>query len=370
MTVLTAAPLPAFPADLTPDALTPIISALHPGVRVETAEILEVHGYGEVNVSTSARVSLNLSYGAGAPDNLPTRVIAKMQLTESIWCGKLYALFQNEVEFYNRIRPELDIETPRALGGSFDAASSRYILLLEDISTKNPHFCSQLDTVGVVEVQALLKILARLHARYWESPRFTDDLSWVQTQTEGSVEELLQGLSRQGTQAELAEHKYKRAFLEQLGMTEEEIFRSMIAMKRNRASMPQTLLHGDTHFGNSYRLPDGQAGLYDWQVFLRGFCMQDVSYAIVTALGIDQRRAHERELITFYRECLIAEGVMTPPSMDMLWLEHRRAMLWAFYLGWLPCPTENYGWELTVLALQRTSAAALDLDSRDALRDL
>jgi len=57
-------------------------------------------------------------------------------------------------------------------------------------------------------------------------------------------------------------------------------------------------------FGNTYLLPQGSAGLLDWQLSVRGYCMHDVSYLLVTSLPIALRREHERSLLDRYRERL------------------------------------------------------------------
>ena len=96
--------LPVGPDDLTPDLLTELVSETYPGVRVETVRIVEAKGYGEVNVSTSARVKLQLEYAAGAPSTLPKHVVVKMSLDVDAWPGRLYTFFENEVNFYGSTR--------------------------------------------------------------------------------------------------------------------------------------------------------------------------------------------------------------------------------------------------------------------------
>ena len=98
--------------------------------------------------------------------------------------------------------------------------------------------------------------------------------------------------------------------------------------------------------------------------------MHDVSYTIVTSLAVQDRRQHEMNLINGYRERLIELGVQTPPSLDMLFEEYRRAMAWNLYIGWLTSPTENYGWEITVGNLIRLATAYRDLDSAKSIAAL
>nr|WP_157226844.1 phosphotransferase [Gordonia rubripertincta]MDG6782126.1 phosphotransferase [Gordonia rubripertincta] len=58
---------------------------------------------------------------------------------------------------------------------------------------------------------------------------------------------------------------------------------------------PLTLLHGDSHLGNTFSRADGRSGLLDWQVIWRGPGMREVTYWMVTGLEPGTRRAHERD---------------------------------------------------------------------------
>jgi Ecdysteroid kinase-like family len=363
-------PLPATPEQLTPAALTDLIGELCAGARVAAVDIIETRGYGESNVSTSARASLKVRYTDDSPVDLPDRLLVKMSLGADSWCGQLHALYRNEVEFYTRLRPEIDIETPRALGGRFDPATNQYVLVLEDLSARGVQFPSIMDDFSLANVRSILDTLARLHARYWQSPRFETDLAWVQTHTAGDIEELMDGLIRAGIQSEIAKEKYKREFIGRMGTSEGELHAGVAAVKRHQSTLPQTLLHGDPHIGNVYVLPDGRGGLYDWQISVRGHALHDVCYHITTALPIEIRRTHERELLAFYRDRLSAYGVAQPPDPETLWLEYRRAAIWGVYIGWLTTPIVNYGWEVNILAHLRVTTAYEDHQTRQLVKKL
>jgi len=346
----------------------------YPTANVKSFKVVDTKGYGDPGASTSARARLDLEYGTGSPP-LPTRVVVKISFdptkqSSSPWYRQMHAMFENEVNFYNRIRPEVGIEAPLALGGRVDPETKRYALILEDLCTRGAHFYAMTEDVSVEDVQHLLDTHARLHARYWNSPRFKSDLSWIETHLEGNVEALMHGGFRTGLLAELNRHRFKRELLEQLRITEKELFEGMCAVKRHQATMPQTLLHGDSHIGNTYRLPDGGAGLYDWQIFVRGFASHDISYLIVTGLSIELRRKNERMLLAFYRERLLAYGVVDPPDLETMWYEHRLAMDWALCVGWLAGRSNSYGWELMVLALQRVATAFNDHETRRLVAEL
>jgi aminoglycoside phosphotransferase (APT) family kinase protein len=227
-----------------------------------------------------------------------------------------------------------------------------------------------MDELTVANVQAVLDTLARLHARYWESPRFKTDLAWVQTHVVGDVKDLMDGLIRDGIRDQISREKYKRELIGRMGTSEEELHAGLAAVQRHQSTLPQTILHGDPHVGNIYLMPDGSAGLYDWQISVRGHVIHDVVYQITTGLSIELRRKHERELLAIYLDRLGHYGVANPPSAEELWLEYRRAAIWGVYIGWLTTPIVNYGWEINIMAHLRVTAAFEDHDTRKLVAEL
>jgi thiamine kinase-like enzyme len=368
--------MPTKPEEITPEFLSDLVREIRPGVGVESARIVKVKNYGDADntasVSTSVQVALEVGYAGSAAKSLPTRLLAKMSIGEDVECSNpnLDPLFMNEIAFYNRLRRELAIETPLGLGGRFDPDSKRYVLLMEDLAVRSPHINSMMDDDAAVVVEAVLDTLAKLHAQFWQSPRFSGDLSWVQNQVAGSIETMFEGFVRDHVVKELAREKFKREFVEELGTTEAEMYAGEKALKRHYATLPHTFLHGDAHFGNTYVMPDGTGGVLDWQVSARGFLMLDVGYLIQTALSVEARRKKERELLAFYRDRLCTYGVKNAPDLETLWLEYRRSMLHGFYLGWLTAPRENYGWEVVVVGNQRTKAAYQDHETRKLIAEL
>ncbi|MET0180928.1 MAG: phosphotransferase, partial [Novosphingobium sp.] len=164
--------------------------------------------------------------------------------------------------------------------------------------------------------------------------------------------------------------QFKREMVERLGVTADGLFRQFQTVQLHQASLPQTVCHGDTHIGNTYILPGERAGLLDWQLTSKGFAIHDVSYALATALSVTQRREHERELLSYYRDQLRARGLRDGSAEDELWLEYRRAMVWGVYIGWLTTPVVNYGWEVTVLNHLRLMTAYEDLETARCIDQL
>lgn len=353
----------AHPVDaqgITPAYLTGLMAEVIPGASVEAVEIVDAKTYGEQMVSTAGRAILELRYGAGTPADVPQQVVLKLPRGVDTIMAPFY---RNEVAFYRRIRPELSIEAPRCFGGDFDPDTTRFGLLLEDLTKRGARFPNVTQPITPDIVRSVLDTLATVHARYWESPRFGTDLSWVEGHVGGGVAELMNGAAPIIIQQEIDNENFKREMVQRLRTTGPELLAGVQAVQRHQATLPCTLLHGDTHLGNTYLLPDGTGGLLDWQLMVHGHHMHDVNYLITTGLSIGDRRTHERDLLSYYLDRLHAAGVAAPPSFDQAWDEYRLALVWGVYIGWLTTPVVNYGWEINVLNHLRLTTAFEDHDT-------
>src|SRR3546814_8324361 len=87
---------------------------------------------------------------------------------------------------------------------------------------------------------------------------------------------------------------------------------------------PRCLVHGDSHQGNSYVRPNGERVWLDWQLVRKGRPWRDVTYFMLGALTIDERRSAARDLLRHYRECLAATGVTGIISDEDIWEQFRR----------------------------------------------
>lgn len=352
---------------ITPTYVTGLLDTRYRGVRVEAVEIVDAKTYGEQMVSTAGRAVLRLRYAVDTPSDLPTQMVLKLPRGVDTIMAPFYA---NEVAFYRHVRPELQIEAPRCFGADFDADTSTFGLLLEDLTLRAVRFPNVTQAVTPETVRHMLDTLATLHARYWESPRFATDLASVEAHVGGGVSELMNGAAPIVIQHEIDHENFKRELVQRLRTTGPELLAGVQAVQRHQATLPQTLLHGDTHLGNTYILPDGRGGLLDWQLMVRGHHMHDVNYLITTALSVGDRRAHERDLLTYYLSQLGTEGVASPPSFEAAWLEYKRTLVWGVYIGWLTTPVVNYGWEINVLNHLRLTTAYEDHETAKLVADV
>lgn len=361
---------PHDPADLTCAVLTRLVQSLHPTVEVVDFSVRENKTFaaGTEDVSTAGRIGVDVSLAGEGAEALDTRWVIKVCRPD---LGDI-PLYANEVDFCTRLRSEMEIEVPTCFGGEHSPSTGTFGIAFEDLRLRDAHFANVTSDVSLAQIRTLLTSLATLHARYWQSPRFASDLAWVQPHTSGAIYTMFNHPDMVPAMiAELVEtNQFKTELVEAAGQTTEGLYLEFRKLQKHQATLPQTLLHGDTHIGNTYLLPDGRAGLVDWQLMARGYCLHDVTYLLMTGLSVATRRQHQRELLAFYRGQLEAHGVDDAPSLDTLWLEYRRAAVWGVYIGWLTTPIMNYGWEITVNNHIRLFTAYQDLECSAALADL
>ena len=169
------------------------------------------------------------------------------------------------------------------------------------------------DDCSVEHARAVVVSLAKLHARFWNSERFMRDLAWLRPRTRRYGAGWLEpGFSQT-----------RRAFLDTA--TEELLPNSMRPLLQRwdecalrvfeyqDATLPYTVLHGDSHLGNTFSRADGSSGLFDWQVAYRGNGVRDLAYFISSAMSSDMRSQYEREVFDLYLETLAGQGISIDP---------------------------------------------------------
>jgi Ser/Thr protein kinase RdoA (MazF antagonist) len=134
--------------------------------------------------------------------------------------------------------------------------------------------------------------------------------------------------------------------------------------------LPRTLIHSDVHLKNWYIDGDGELGLSDWQCSSKGNWSRDVSYALATALSIDDRRAWERDLLSYYLEQLHTAGAPTP-DLDDAWRLYRRQLFaalawWTGTLGQPRKGSQMQPQDTSREFIRRITAAIDDLDALSA----
>jgi hypothetical protein len=119
---------------------------------------------GDAGTSSRARLALT-------GDAVPASVFVKMpaETTATRLMGELGRLADTETRFYSQLAPELT-GLPKAYGSAFDPLTGRFVLVLEDLAADNCEFPDTLHPLDRDQAAAIVELLARLHATFWDRP--------------------------------------------------------------------------------------------------------------------------------------------------------------------------------------------------------
>jgi hypothetical protein len=305
--------IPATAEEISPDWLTRALSRSFARVRVEAVDVVDW------NAGTTGRARLLVRY-AGAVE-APASVFVKLPPSDEL--QKMMVQFtgmgRREVAFYTHLAGEVPVRCPRPYYAEANDDGSSYLMLLEDLAAAGCSFPALLGGGTLDYARAVVAVLARLHARFWDSPRFTTDLAWV----DGPMRH------------EIGPQLVKKA-LDEFGDQMPEVFRRMARLYIERTDEicdlweegEQTLCHGDCHIGNHF-IDDGEPGFLDWACVVRCTGVRDVSYFLANSVSAELRRAEEADLMRGYRAALEEQGVVAPP-FDLLWRRHCRHVAYSW----------------------------------------
>jgi hypothetical protein len=119
--------------------------------------------------------------------------------------------------------------------------------------------------------------------------------------------------------------------------------------------------------------PDDGAGVValDWQTLSLALPARDLAYFLGTGLCVEDRRAHERDLVAAYHVALTAYGV-AGYSLEDCWEDYRFAMVQGPLVSVFGCAygtrTER-GDRMFATMVARSCAAIRDLDSLALVTD-
>lgn len=299
--------------------MTAALARRFPGAVVDHVAIEDV----AAGTNARARVRLGYRHGHG-----PESVFVKR---EGSVLNRLALSVLGAVEAEARLvaaEGELPLEHPRLYAAATDHRRLAAVVVMEDVTARGARPNDATVPLTPDQVRDGLDGLARLHARHW-ARHLPPVLEWVRPWrlnagwSAVSWPSLARGLALVHKHGGGAAH----------GLDARAIDRGFRGWARTAERGPQTLLHGDPHPGNTYTLPSGGIGFYDWQLVRTGTWVHDVGYFVVGSLATADRREHERDLLQHYLRRLAAEGV-TPPQPDSAWRLYRETPV--FGLGsWL-----------------------------------
>jgi hypothetical protein len=314
---------------------------------------------------TSERVALRVTYNqAGRDAGLPEELFAKLSasFTQRLLLGAVHVI-EGETAFFMRFRPRVEMEAPKGYWGASDQRTWKSIVIMEDIAhTKGASFLDPTTQVTRSQVEDLVQNMARYHGAFWEDP----ELAGLKTPADHAhnVGSFIAMEQRCAVGMERAKSVIAPGVYGQADRLWQGTQRSLAI---NTESHPRTLLHGDSHIGQTYLTADGRMGLTDWQATLQGGWGYDFAYTVGSACEPDDRRAWDRELLELYLERLTEHGGK-PPVFEEAWNIYRQQLFypysaWAFTIGRAAYQPKMQPDERSLAILRRLSAAIDDLNS-------
>jgi Phosphotransferase enzyme family len=329
---------------LKPNWLTTVLATRWPGVAVRDVRIVETI----VTMATKVRLALSID---GGGEEVPTQLCIKGVLTDS---GAVAASSIIETVFYRNAAAKVDVRVPACIHADLNAAGTNGVIVMKDVIAAGGTFCSALKPSTAKQAGDGLEQLALLHAAGWQGttlyespwiPRFLDRITATPILPLDTLQSLLDG-----PRGEPLPESIRGARRLQRGL-------EALAARTREGS--NCLVHGDAHAGNVYRDAQGRLGVVDWQILQKGDWAQDVAYHVASVLSPEDRRTHERGLLTQYLDRLRSLGA---PSIggDEAWSRYRAAMVYGYYLWAITRKVEP---EITLEFVRRLGLAVGDLDS-------
>lgn len=349
-------------SEVSPAWMTAALSRRSPGAVVTAVRVEDVVD------GTNRRARVRLWYEPGSsglgPEVGPESVFVKREgrLVHRLALVALGALTAEARLAMSEV--PLPIEHPCVYDAGIDLARLAAVVVMDDVTASGARPNQATAALSVAEARDGLEGLASLHGAFWER-RLPGALGFLRPWRLGrawapvSAASLARGISR----------------LRRLGPGL-DLPRGVDALRLERefrlsailaSAGPQTVLHGDPHPGNTYRLPGSRTGFYDWQLVRTGNWSHDVGYFMVSSLSVADRRVHERALLEGYLEALAATGV-EPPDLPAAWESYRATP--AFGLGtWMHTISAGSFQppDICVSTIERFSAAYADLDTGRAV---
>jgi hypothetical protein len=302
---------------LSPGWLTAALSQRYPGIRVVDVE----PGPVVSRVSTNAR--FRMTPAEPLPDGVPPTLCLKG------YFGSFGSLARSagipEAHFYRDLEPSLTVRTLRCHYADVDLAAGHGVVITEDVEAGGGVFLTSSTPYSADQVAESLEQLAALHGATWEADAWAK-APWLATRLARTLEGRGLPEIRRNFEGDNG-----RGVPEAVRDAQRlvDAYRALAAETEN--ARPWCVIHGDTHVGNLFLDAAGRPSFLDWQLVQRGGWYLDVGYHIASTLSPDDRRTHERELLTHYLKCLAATGVRAP-SFDEGWQAIARGMLHGFFL--------------------------------------
>jgi hypothetical protein len=355
----TAGPSVAIPrsiTEVTAEWVEAALAARYPNLEVRHARVVDNMG----GACTKLRVVLETNR-----PGFPSTIVVKGCL-ETHNRERMKATQLKEVWTSRSVVASIDVETVEFLNTHIDD-EGRSIILMEDLDLRGARCLRPSEPLDDIEIaEKFVHAIARIHARWWNTPEATDDagpLGWIFRPSETSMPSSSRFLHDPDSFAEIMSRPRASA-TPRLIRDPDRLAAALDQVVRNREELPMTITHGDPHPSNLYVTADGTPGFLDWTLH-RCPGIYDVTYFLISCLDVVDRRRWERKLIHLYLDRLDSCGI-EPPSFADAWHAHRSWAVWGEVV-WLLNQTDFHSEADCTAIAARFGHAMIDLETFDAL---
>lgn len=296
--MLQSPPFPIRIEDLTPDLLSGALDAsvdsfTHTRIGAERGML------GEIFLITP-------TYASGSDG--PSSIVAKFAALRegALASAKRSRSTERELRCYAELLGDTPVNAPKFYGAWFDPETTHFLLLQEAIAVDEQ--VDQVAGLTIDQAKSVLDQAANLHARWWQDPELAER-SWLpRTNGEHRVHNLTT-LCQTGLPL-LLEMLGDELDADDLRICDAHTQR-LPTMLETIAEQPSTLVHSDLRADNLLFSPvDGHVTFVDWQGVGIGPPAFDVAYFFAQSLSVEDRRAHEDDLLDYYRTSLGERGIV------------------------------------------------------------
>jgi hypothetical protein len=307
---------------------------------------------GTGQMSQSHRVHLEHAEGDG-----PASLVVKLASPDptSRATGQGLGAYLREVEFYRQLAARIAGPTMRCHAAAIDDEGWFTLVLDDAVDTVQG---DQVAGCQVDDARLAMHALAELHAPVYGDAALgaADWLNVASPLRQALLAQLLPGfLERYGERIDPEHVEVCRRFVESIDGWMAD------------ARPPLGLVHGDYRLDNMLFAPGGDRPpkVVDWQTVSWGPMMLDAAYFIGGCLSVEDRRAHERELVGLYHESMLGRGARDL-DWDACWEGYRRqclhGLLMSIAASMVVVRTER-GDDMFMTMLARYAQQAIDLES-------
>lgn len=276
-------------------------------------EAIESSPVGTGKVGECVRFELDLSK-ASAPET-PRTLIGKFpaDADHSRSFGAGYGLYAREVNFYQILKPDMQVATPHCYFVDIDPNTQNFVLIMSDAAPAVAG--NQLRGVTLNEAKTIIIEAAKLHASFWKDDSL-NDYPWV-INTVNSKNDLDLNILPPIWDGFL--ERYESNVSQKAKQIGQSIFNNLDVYDRYRSEQ-FGLTHGDFRPDNMlFAGPEGGEPLtiVDWQSVTYGPVATDIGYCIAGALPPELRRQNETELLALYQSELKKNGALDYKDNDL-----------------------------------------------------